>query len=867
MNDGQVAAGVFPLARRLIALAVGAVTCAIAVPCLGTPIVVEEIVRITPGGTVRGLLATVDLTDPRVQIVTTGSTSGSCGDATLTTVPSWRTSVAADLAINANFFSTCSGSRADIIGLAFADGVEVSPARQFQPTSLPDPAITFTQNRVAAIDYVAPGSTSGVWDAVAGVGPSNTDSDPGTMLVTDGVNTGATARVTPLTREPRTAVAVNRTGTILYMLVIDGRQPTWSVGMTLPEVADLFLERGAWRAINLDGGGSSSFVFRRPDGSIQQNKPSDSGNVFRAVSNHLGIKLAASTVTDRWDRPIRGVWMRPPGSIGTGYPNLANFAVFESQIQTLAANGIRDVYLETLFWGRDTGVGNSANFPPRFGSTDYLAQAIIIAARYGVRVHSWCETGYLDFGASPSPFLAANPSFVVKHVSVARNEATNPDPCTTPNTFTGDLANQRFVNLGNPGVRSALNEYFANLAERYPGLAGIQADYHFFPLGDAPANTSNNACWSYDSWTLANFRDAAGTLVNPLPFATNCTGNVTINGTTGVISAGAHPNLINWHRANITEALVQLRASTQQAAPTMSFSSVSFGAWNSALHVSKCIDLPSWGTRMGTEAVFIMAYQTSTAGISNELSFAQSALPGRRVVAGLANLTNTTRPTITQQLDTMRARGIEDFCWFDAPTFINNPAFLTQLSTWLNTTGAAQVGDINRDGFIDARDRSLFSTLFTGTPVATTPGTIRYDLNNDGTINAEDLRLLNRQFSRWRFGEDGVVDFRDLQALRNSFVAGSAPGPTTPLNLYDLNGDGSVNLADEQILYGFVTVPLNLPPNTDVNRDGVVDINDLITQLTGTALDVNRDGIINSEDSATLVAALRAMEAADINQR
>ncbi|MBY0312804.1 MAG: phosphodiester glycosidase family protein [Phycisphaerales bacterium] len=845
----------------------GAATCAMSLPSAANPITVEEVVRITPGGTVRGLLATVDLTDPRVQIVTTGTSTGACGDATLTTVPSWRTAVAADLAINANFFSTCSGTRADIVGLAFADGVEVSPARRYQPTSVPDPAITFTQSRVAAIEYVAPGTTAGIWDGVAGVGPSNTDADPGTMLITDGVNTGATARVTPLTREPRTAVAVNRAGTTLYMLVIDGRQATWSVGMTLPEVADLFLERGAWRAINLDGGGSSSFVYRRPDNSIQQNRPSDSGNVHRAVSNHLGIKLAASTVTDRWERPIRGVWMRPPGSIGTGYPNGANFAVFESTVQTLAANGIRDVYLETLFWGRDSGVGNSSNFPSRFGTTDYLSQAIVIAARYGVRIHSWCETGYLDFGSSPSAFLAANPSFVVKHVSVARNEATDPDPCATPSTFTGDLANQRFVNLGNPGVRGALNEYFANVASRYPGLAGIQADYHFFPLGDAPANTSNNACWSYDPWTLSNFRDAGGTLVNPLPFAVNCTGNVTINGTTGVISSGAHPNLINFHRANITEALVQLRASTQSAAPTIAFSSVSFGAWDSALHVSKAIDLPSWGTQMGTQSVFIMAYQTSTTGIRNELQFAQTALPGRRVVAGLANLTNTTRPTITQQLDAMRARGIEDFCWFDAPTFINNPAFLTQLSTWLNTTGAAQVGDINRDGFIDARDRSLFSALFTGAPITTTAGTVRYDLNNDGTINAEDLRLLNRQFSRWRFGEDGVVDMRDLQALRNSFVTAGTPGPSTPLNLYDLNGDGSVNLADEQMLYGFATVPLNLPPDTDVNRDGVVDVRDLVEQLTGVAVDVNRDGVINADDATALVNVLRAGEPGDVNQR
>ena len=47
---------------------------------------------------------------------------------------------------------------------------------------------------------------------------------PGTMLVLDGANTGATARVQPAVRNPRTAVGVNAAGTTLYLCDIDGRQ-------------------------------------------------------------------------------------------------------------------------------------------------------------------------------------------------------------------------------------------------------------------------------------------------------------------------------------------------------------------------------------------------------------------------------------------------------------------------------------------------------------------------------------------------------------------------------------------------------------------------------------------------------------------
>jgi uncharacterized lipoprotein YddW (UPF0748 family) len=831
---------------------------------IAQPVVIEDIIRNTPGGQIRGFVATVDLTDPSVEIVVSQG-NGTAGQTTLQTTPAFRTANSCKVAINANFFGTVNASTASVIGLCVTNGVVVSPARQFG--AQPDPVITFDANRVATIGNIA--STVGVWDAVAGVGPSNTDSDPGTMLLIDGANTGATARVSPATREPRTAVGVNQAGTRLYMMVIDGRQATWSVGVTLSELGDLMLEKGVWRAVNLDGGGSSAFSYLNDAGTVVNNRPSDGS--ARSVAVNLGIKLnPPAAVTDRVTRPIRGIWLRPTGVI----------ADFENVMGTLAPLGIQDVFLETLYHGRDTARNNLSQFPHRF-SNDYLALCIASAARYGVRVHAWCETGYLDFGSSPSALLAANPDWVVKHVSVARNEAINPDPCTTPNTLTGDQVNQRFVNLGNPGVRTALSSYFTSLATNYPGLEGIQADYHFFPLGNPPGNANDVAPW-YDNWTLANYRDAGGSLVNPLPSATNCTGAVTYNSGTGVVNTGAHSNWINWNRGNVTEALVILRQSVEAVSSSPLFSAVSFGNWSAAVHLSKMIDLPNWGNRSGAEAFFIMAYQTSTANITNELNLAKAALPGRRVVSGLANLVSaptcspTARPSVLAQLQAMKTAGLEDFCWFEGNTFVSNACntqatMRSDLQTWINSTGASGPtplqGDITatgtsngRDDRIDARDLAWFNSVYTGTPVPRTAANDRCDLNRDATIDAADAIMLTRQWRRYHFGDDLVVDARDVQACINAFNPGPMPVPNV-LNLWDLNGDGAVNYLDQVIVHANLTVPM--PPDLDVNGDGAVNVLDVYAYFNGTGRDVNRDGVINAADLVLLLPAVRANEVND----
>jgi exopolysaccharide biosynthesis protein len=91
-------------------------------------------------------------------------------------------------------------------------------------------------------------------------------------------------RVVPafgVNRHPRTAIGWSGADR-LFLVVVDGRQPDASVGMSLDELTWVFQRLGATHAVNLDGGGSSAMVVQ---GRVV-NSPSDREGE-RAVGNAL----------------------------------------------------------------------------------------------------------------------------------------------------------------------------------------------------------------------------------------------------------------------------------------------------------------------------------------------------------------------------------------------------------------------------------------------------------------------------------------------------------------------------------------------------------------------------------------------------
>ncbi|MEM9082700.1 MAG: phosphodiester glycosidase family protein, partial [Planctomycetota bacterium] len=380
--------------RMLVSL-VGAF--ALCTATVAQPIVINEINQTVRRTEVRGFSAVIDLTHPSVEVVVTGPNAVEGVEATLEATDAWRTRVGVDLAINANFFGLLGGGNADIVGLSVSDGEVISPVRAFGGEN--DPALAFFADSAAA-GRLGADDLTGVVHAIAGVGGSSTDSDPGTMLVQDGVNLGATARVQPGVRNPRTAAGVSADGERLIIVVIDGRQPGWSGGVALDWLGSYMISLGADDAINLDGGGSSSFLAT-VDGVDYENRPSDGAH--RAVANHLGIRIDPTNQEGQdpgATRPIRGAWLRP----------LTGSTAIDLILDRLADAEVTDLYLETFYHGLASNQSNVFN--DRFGS-DVLAEYIERARLRGIRVHAWLEAAYWSFGGSGNYILNANPEWKI----------------------------------------------------------------------------------------------------------------------------------------------------------------------------------------------------------------------------------------------------------------------------------------------------------------------------------------------------------------------------------------------------------------------------------------------------------------------
>lgn len=82
------------------------------------------------------------------------------------------------------------------------------------------------------------------------------------------------------TRQPRTLIGEYANGDLIF-IVVDGRQADWSSGVTLEDLQIKLIKFGVKEAYNLDGGGSSAFVY---NGRLL-NRPSDGRQ--RAVPTNI----------------------------------------------------------------------------------------------------------------------------------------------------------------------------------------------------------------------------------------------------------------------------------------------------------------------------------------------------------------------------------------------------------------------------------------------------------------------------------------------------------------------------------------------------------------------------------------------------
>lgn len=218
----------------------------------------------------------IDLWNPDVVMFATPSNGSSSYETNLQTTPAFLDAYGLKAAVNANFYSSYSGSYADNLGLLISNGTVVSNAQSGTFST----QLNITSEMIAELVSSASNPT-GIYTAVGGA----------EIVLSDGVIVATNQDVFP-----RTVLGLSQSTKYLIMVVIDGRQTGYSEGCTQPEAAQWLLDFGAYDGANFDGGGSSCLVRDNGSGSpTVLNSPSDGS--ARAVGANLGAYSCATEPT------------------------------------------------------------------------------------------------------------------------------------------------------------------------------------------------------------------------------------------------------------------------------------------------------------------------------------------------------------------------------------------------------------------------------------------------------------------------------------------------------------------------------------------------------------------------------------------
>ncbi|MFZ5477740.1 MAG: phosphodiester glycosidase family protein [Myxococcota bacterium] len=230
-------------------------------------------------------VVTIALDAPGLRFFVSPGEPSPNGEARASTTGDFLEAHGLQVAVNGDFFGPFhsralwdyyphAGDPVEVSSLAISDGVRYSEPHPRGPS------VYFTAAGRVLFDppAVAP------HDAVSG----------DLVFLRDGVALPSAAPY-HLQRQPRTAVGVDAAGERLFLVVVDGRQPGYSVGIDVAGLARVAREHGVATALNLDGGGSSTLVVADADGRARLlNSPIDNGipGRQRPVANHLGVFVA-----------------------------------------------------------------------------------------------------------------------------------------------------------------------------------------------------------------------------------------------------------------------------------------------------------------------------------------------------------------------------------------------------------------------------------------------------------------------------------------------------------------------------------------------------------------------------------------------
>ncbi|NEO88159.1 MAG: phosphodiester glycosidase family protein [Spirulina sp. SIO3F2] len=233
-------------------------------------------------------IVSVDLTNPGVEVmVSPGMATSDAPNQTLAqTTSRFLQAAQVQIASNGSFFypfrektpwdyAPHVGDRANVLGLAIAsEETYAEPRYPWHPVCFLKP-----QRAIISPHTACPVGTQFALSA-------------GPRLLTQGQPT----QRDPVSSEDkpyaRLLLALDQAGTRLWLIAIDGKQPFYSEGMTLTEATELLQDLGAYDALNLDGGGSTTLVQSANGQPRFLNAPVHAKLPMweRPVANQIGIR-------------------------------------------------------------------------------------------------------------------------------------------------------------------------------------------------------------------------------------------------------------------------------------------------------------------------------------------------------------------------------------------------------------------------------------------------------------------------------------------------------------------------------------------------------------------------------------------------
>lgn len=193
------------------------------------------------------------------------------GEVTRTTTRAFTNSIGAQIGINVGFYDTnppYPSPYTDLNFIAASNGNVYSTANGTEPLF-----------NVSAANVPRIGSAAGAGTSTFGNGQTLYNATGGNQRILNGGAVSAPNDSYTNTLNPHTAIGVSQNQRYVYFATVDGRQTDYSEGMTTIELANIMKQFGAWNAINVDGGGSTTMVMDDSNDGVQNarliNSPSD----------------------------------------------------------------------------------------------------------------------------------------------------------------------------------------------------------------------------------------------------------------------------------------------------------------------------------------------------------------------------------------------------------------------------------------------------------------------------------------------------------------------------------------------------------------------------------------------------------------